>query len=121
MPVDQLVELVQALLLWQMELALAGRQMELKLVLLCHIQLNHTLLRSSHRSIRQQSDIHKLGEPVMLHGVPHGRSQPVHMSKQKPRMGCSSIGYGESGHRFRQQLRGELVRLCHSDRRRKRS
>lgn len=120
MPVDQLVELVQALLLWQMELALAGPQLELKLVLLCnpcfrilcHIQLNHNLLRSSHRNIRQQSYIHKLEEPVMLHGVPHGRSQQVNMSKQKPRMGCSSIGYGEPGHRFRQQLHGELVRLC---------
>jgi len=77
--------------------------------------------RCTHHSIRQQFHIHKLAEPVMLHGEPIGRSQPVSMSEQKSRMGCSSIGYGEPGHRSRLQLRGELVRQCRSDRRRKRS
>ncbi len=77
--------------------------------------------RCIHHSIRQRFRNHKLAEPVMLHGEPIGRSQPMSMSEQKSRMGCSSIGYGEPGHRFRQQLRGELVRRCRSDRRRKRS
>jgi hypothetical protein len=43
------------------------------------------------------------------------------MSELIQRKGCSSTCYGEPGHQFRQQLRGELVRPCHSDRRRKRS
>ena len=77
--------------------------------------------RCIHRSIRQRFRNHKLAGPVMLHGEPIGRSQRVSMSEQKPRMDCSSIGYGEPGHRFRQQLRDELVRQCRSDRRRKRS
>ena len=135
-PVGQLVELVQALLLvLVLELAVLILLLELKPELLsnpcfrsqcCHMLCRSQLHRSSqrrciHRSIRQQSRNHKLAEPVMLHGEPIGRSQRVSMSEQKSRMGCSSIGYGEPGHRFRQQLRGELVRRCRSDRRRKRS
>jgi hypothetical protein len=122
-PVDQLVELEQALLL--VELAELIQLLELKLELLSNPCFRshccHNQRRCNHRSIRQQFHNHKLAEPVMLHGEPIGRSQPVSMSEQKPRMGCSSIGYGEPGHRFRQQLRGELVRQCRSDRRRKRS
>jgi hypothetical protein len=45
----------------------------------------------------------------------------VHMSELTQRMGCSSTCCDEPGHQFRQQLPGELVRPCHSDRRRKRS
>jgi hypothetical protein len=45
----------------------------------------------------------------------------VHMSELIQRMGCSSTCYDEPGHQFRQQLPGELVRPCRSDRRRKRS
>ncbi len=133
-PVGQLVELEQAL---PLELVLAGLilSLELKPELLsnpcfhihcCRIlhrsQMHHSIQRRCiHRSIRQRCRNHKLAEPVMLLGGPIGRSQPESMSEQKPRMGCSSIGYGEPGHRFRQQLRGELVRQCRSDRRRKRS
>jgi hypothetical protein len=59
--------------------------------------------------------------PVLLHGERFGRSQQEHMSELIQRMGCSSTCYDEPGHQFRQQLPGELVRPCHSDRRRKRS
>ena len=76
---------------------------------------------SSRRSIRQQSRNHNFAVPVLLHGERFGRSQPEHMSELIQRMGCSSTCYAEPGHQFRQQLRGELVRPCHSDRRRKRS
>jgi hypothetical protein len=132
--VGQLVELEQALLL---VLELAGLILSLELKpellsnpcfrsqcchMLCRSQMHHSIQRRcNHRSIRQRFRNHKLAEPVMLHGEPNGRSQPVSMSEQKSRMGCSSIGSGEPDHRFRQQLRGELVRRCRSDRRRKRS
>ena len=129
-PVGQPAGLEQALLL-VLELAVLLELLELKPVLLsnpcfrihcCHNQLCcSSQRRCIHRSIRQRFHIHMLEEPVMLHGEPIGRSQRVSMSEQKSRMGCSSIGYGEPGHRFRQQLRGELVRRCRSDRRRKRS
>ena len=130
MPVDQLVELEQALLLEQPVLAVAEQRLELKPELhrnlsfhnrCFHIRCRSNQRRSNHHSIRQLLRIHMLAEPVLLHGGPSGRSQPVSKSGQKPRMGCSSIGSGEPGHRFRQQLRGELVRPCRSDRRRKRS
>ena len=126
MPAVQLVELQRALLPEQLVLAVAELRQELKPELRCnpcfrnHCPRNH-YPRNLRRSIRQQLRIHMLAEPVLLHGGPIGRSQPVSKSRQKPRMGCSSIGSGEPGHRFRQQLRGELVRLCRSDRRRKRS
>jgi hypothetical protein len=89
-------------------------------------RLNHSLLSSnqrlcSRRSIRQQSRNRNFAEPVLLHDVRFGRSQPVHMSELIQRMGCSSTCYDEPGHQFRQQLPGELVRPCRSDRRRKRS
>lgn len=130
MPEDQQVELQLALLPEQLGLAVAEQQQELKPVLHCnpcfrshcfHIRSCRNHRRRNHHSIRQLLRIHMLAEPVLLHGGPIGRSQPVSKSGQKPRMGCSSIGFGEPGHRFRQQLRGELVRLCRSDRRRKRS
>ena len=130
MPADQLVELELALLLEQPVLAVAAQRQELKPVLhrnpcfrnhCFHIQCCSNQRRSSHHSIRQLPGIHMPSEPVLLHGEPSGRSQPVSKSGQKPRMGCSSIGSGEPGHRFRQQLRGERVRPCHSDRKRKRS
>lgn len=125
MPVDQLVELEQALLLEQPVLAVAEQRLELKPELHRNQQFHnhcfHNQRRSNHHSIRQLLRNHILAEPVLLHGGPIGRSQPVHKSGQRPRMGCSSIGSGEPGHRFRQQLRGELVRPCRSDRRRKRS
>ena len=123
MPVDQLVELEQALLPEQLVLAVAELRQELKPVWhrsCCfrnrcfHIPFRSILFRSS----RQRSHIHKLGEPVMLRGGPIGRSQPVSRSELKQRRGCSSIGSDEPGHRFRQQLRGERVRPSHSDRRR---
>jgi len=128
MPVDQLVELEQALLPEQLVLAVAELRQELKLVWhrsccfrnrcfhnpCCSILFRSNLFRSS----RQQSRIHKLGEPVLLRGGPIGRSQPVSRSELKQRRGCSSIGSDEPGHRFRQQLRGERVRPSHSDRRR---
>lgn len=123
MPEDQLVELEQALLLEQP--VSAEQQQELKPVLQCNPCFRshcfHNQRRSNHHSIRQLRHIHMLAKPVLLHGGPLGRSQPVSKSGQKPRMGCSSIGSDEPGHRFRQQLRGELVRPCRSDRRRKRS
>ena len=130
MPEDQLVELEQALLLEQPVSAVAELQQELKPELHRNPSFRnhcfHTRRRSNQRrsirhSIRQLLHIHMLAEPVLLHGGPLGRSQPVSKSGQKPRMGCSSIGSGEPGHRFRQQLRGELVRPSRSDRRRKRS
>ena len=129
MPEDQLVELELALLPEQ-ELAVAVLKQELKPVLQCnpcfrnhcyHIQFRSNPFRSNHHSIRQPLRIHMLSEPVLLHGGPIGRSQPVSRSGQKPRMGCSSIGSGEPDHQFRQQLLGELVHPCHSDRRRMRS
>ena len=123
-PVDQLEELELALLL-VLESAEQIPSLELKLELLsnpcCRKQLRSSQLQCNHHSSRQRFRIHKLAEPVTLHGGPIGRSQPVSMSEQKSRMGCSSIGCGEPGHRFRQQLRGELVRQCRSDRRRRRS
>ena len=122
MPVDQLVELEQALLPEQLVLAVAELRQELKPVLHRNCCFRNPccsiLFRSNRRSSRQRFRIHKLGEPVLLRGGPIGRSQPVSRSERKPRMGCSSIGSGESGHRFRQQLRGEHVRPSHSDRRR---
>ena len=130
MPEDQLVELEQALLLEQPVSAVAELQQELKPELhrnpsfrnhCFHTRRRSNQRRSIHHSIRQLLHIHMLAEPVLLHGGPLGRSQPVSKSGQKPRMGCSSIGSGEPGHRFRQQLRGELVRPSRSDRRRKRS
>ena len=130
MPEDQLVELEQALLLEQLVLAVAEQQLELKPELhrnlsfrnhCCHIPCRSNRCRSNHHSIRQLLRIHMLAEPVLLHVGPIGRSQPVSKSGQKPRMGCSSNGSREPGHQFRRQLRGELVRPCHSDRRRKRS
>lgn len=130
-PEDQLVELEQALLPEQLVLAVAELLQVLKPVLQsCNPCFRsrwfrnrcfRSLFRSSHRSSRPQFRNHKLEEPVLLHDGPIGRSQPVSRSEQPRRMGCSSIGSDEPGHRFRQQLRGELVRPCHSDRRRKRS
>ena len=116
---EQLLEQLQQLVL-AAELLLE-QQLELH-----RRRLNHSLLSSiqrlsSRRSIRQQSRNHNFAEPVLLRDVRFGRSQPVHMSELIQRMGCSSTCYDEPGHQFRQQLPGELVRPCHSDRRRKRS
>lgn len=78
-----------------------------------HKHQNHNQLSSTHcRSNRQQSRNHNFAEPAQLHGEHFGRSQPEHRSEQKPHMGCSSSCYGEPGHRFRQPLPGEPVRLC---------
>ena len=130
MPADQLVELELALLPEQLVLAVAEQQQEPKLELprnsCFRNHCSHILCRSNHchrnyRSIRQLLRIHMLSEPVLLHGGPIGRSHPVSKSGQKPRMDCSSIGSRLPGHRFRRQLRGEHVRQCRSDRRRKRS
>ena len=125
MPEDQLVELEQARLPESPVLAVAGQRQELKPELHCNpcfrSRYFHIQCRRNRHSIRQRLRIHMLAEPVLLHGEPIGRSQPVSKSGQKPRMGCSSIGSGEPGHRFRQQLRGEHARPCRSDRRRKRS
>ena len=135
MPVDQPVGLEQALVRRLVELAelLLVQKLELMEIQQFHsqcfrnrwlhklyrIQLHRSLNHSSQfRSIRQQLHIRMLAEPVWLRGEPIGRSLRVSMSEQKSRMGCSSIGYGEPGHRFRQQLRGEHVRLCRSDRKR---
>ena len=116
---EQLLEQLQQLVL-AAELLLE-QQLELH-----RRRLNHSLLSSiqrlsSRRSIRQQSRNHNFAEPVLLRDVRFGRSQPVHMSELTQHMGCSSTCYDEPGHRSRQQLPGELVRPCHSDRRRKRS
>ena len=121
MPEDQLVELEQALLPEQLVLAVAEQRQELKLELHCNPCFRNRCFHIRCRSNRQRLRIHMLAEPVLLHGEPLGRSQQVSKSGQKPRMGCSSIGSGEPGHRFRQQLRGEHARPCRSDRRRKRS
>ena len=132
MPEAQLVELEQALL---PEQALAEQKQERRPVshpirrfriqrcrnLSCRNHCRSSQLRSSRHSIRPQLRIHMTSEPELLHGEPNGRSRREHRSKQKPRMGCSSSCFGEPGHRFRQQLRGELVRPSRSDRRRKRS
>jgi len=101
MPADQLEELELALLPEQLVLAVAEQRQELKPELHCNPcfrnHCSHILRRSNHRhrnrhSIRQRLRIHMLSEPVLLHGGPIGRSQPVSKSGQKPRMGCSSIG-----------------------------
>ena len=123
MPVDQLEE---QLLEQLQQLGLAAELLQEQQLELHRRRLNHSLLSSiqrlcSRRSIRQQSRNHNFAEPVLLHDVRFGRSQPVHMSELTQRMGCSSTCCDEPGHQFRQQLPGELVRPCHSDRRRKRS
>ena len=83
--------------------------------------LSSSQRRCNRRSNRRQSRNRNFAEPVQLRGEHYDHSQPEHMSELIQRMGCSSTCYGEPGHQFRQQLRGELVRPCHSDRRRKRS
>lgn len=108
-----LVELEQVLL---PEEVLAEQQQELRPVshpfhIPCHNQCRSTQCRSNHHSIRLQHRIHMPSEPELLHDGPNGRSRQEHRSEQQPHMGCSSIGYGEPGHQFRLQLRGELVRL----------
>jgi hypothetical protein len=119
-PEVQLVELV----LEQLPELTAG-QLERQQELLFHKnQLCNPLSsqrRCNHRSNRRQSRNHNFAEPAQLHGEHGGRSQPEHMSEQRQRMGCSSTCCVEPDHRFRQQLRGELVRLCRSDHRRRRS
>jgi len=107
-------------------LVLSSVQLEQQLVLLYHKHLNHNPLSSSQRqcirrSNHQQFRNHNFAEPAQLRGEHFGRSQPEHMSELIQRMGCSSTCCVEPDHQFRQQLRGELVRPCHSDRRRKRS
>ena len=122
-PVDQLEE---QLLEQLQQLVLAAELLLEQQLELHRRRLNHSLLSSiqrlsSRRSIRQQSRNHNFAVPVLLHGERFGRSQPEHMSELIQHMGCSSTCYDEPGHQFRQQLPGELVRPCHSDRRRKRS
>ena len=113
---EQLLQLVLA----------AERQLERQLLLLIHMHQYHNQLSSSlrqcnHHSNRQQFRNHNFAVPAQLHGERYDRSQPEHKSEQIQHMGCSSTCCVESDPRFRQQLPGELVRLCHSDRKRKRS
>jgi hypothetical protein len=125
------VELEQALLPEQLVLAVAELLLELKPVLQsCNPCFRSRWFRTQCiRSLSAAATAASVNNFVttssqslcLLHGEPIGRSQPVSMSEQIQRMGCSSSGYDEPGHRFRQQLRGELVRPCRSDRRRKRS
>ena len=112
-PVVPLVELEQVLL---PEQVLAEQQQELRPVshpfrIPYHNLCCHNQCRSNHHSIRLQHRIHMTSEPELLHDGPNGRSRQEHRSERQPHMGCSSIGYGESGHQFRLQLPGELVRL----------
>jgi hypothetical protein len=86
-----------------------------------HNQLSSSQRQCNRRSNRRQSRNHNFAEPAQPDDEHFGRSQPEHKSEQRQHKGCSSTCYGEPGHRFRQQLPGELVRPCHSDRRRKRS
>jgi len=103
-------------------LELSSVQLEQQLVLLLnHKHLNHNQRQHIRRSNHQQFRNHNFAKPAQLHGEHVGRSQPEHMSELTQRMGCSSTCYGGPGHQFHQQLLGELVRPCHSDRRRKRS
>lgn len=116
---EQLLEQLQ-------RLALAAELLLEQQLELHRRRLNHSLLSSiqrlsSRRSIRQQSRNHNFAEPVQLHDVRFGRSQPVHKSELIQHMGCSSTCCDGPGHRFRQLLPGELARPYHSDRRRKRS
>ena len=124
-PVVRLEEPEPELLL-QPVLALAERLQEQQPELLNHrsqirSRLSSSRCRNTRHSIRRRSHIRTLPKPVLLHGERHDHSQPEHRSEQKQHMGCSSSGSCESGRRFRQQLPGELVRHCRSDRRRMRS
>lgn len=103
-----------------MGLAVAEKLQELQPELHRSHQL-HNLQCSSCRSSRLQLRNHTLPELLQPDVELNDRSQQEHMSEQILRKGCSSSDSCGAGRRFRQQPLHELVRLSHSEHRRKRS